>query len=188
MAGQTLTLDSVAYRAGRTVIISGVSLEFRPGRVSALIGPSGSGKSTVLKCLTTLLKPSEGAVLADGQDVWPMRRKFRVSLGYVPQDDVLHPQLSVQDAFYYAAKLRLDESVPEEDLRRRADAVAELLGLSERKRLRVQRLSGGQRKRVNIGVELLADPDILVLDEPASGLDPGTEGDLMKLLARLAKA
>ena len=181
-----LRLDTVSWKAGRVPILTDVDLLIPPGRLTALIGPSGSGKTTVLRCLAALLKPSRGAVTADGAPVWDIRRAYRARFGYVPQDDVVHTALTVRQALAYSARLRLDEGTPSDMVSRRVEAVAKLLGLDERLDLRIRRLSGGQRKRVNIGVELVADPDILVLDEPASGLDPGTEGDLVKLLKRLA--
>lgn len=181
-----LRLDSVSWKAGKVPILTDVDLFVPPGRLTALIGPSGSGKTTVLRCLAALLKPSRGALTADGAPVWDARRAFRARFGYVPQDDVVHTSLTVRQALAYSARLRLDEGTPPDMLERRVESVAKLLGIDERLGVRIRRLSGGQRKRVNIGVELVADPDILVLDEPASGLDPGTEGDLVKLLKRLA--
>jgi len=183
-----LRVESLSFKAGGTVILRDINLSFRPGELAAVIGPSGSGKSTLIKCLTTTTKPSRGAVLVDGRDAWESRREFRQSLGYVPQDDIIHAQLTVRQAFYYASRLRLDTGLGAEAVKRRIDAVAALLGLAEQRDRRIHRLSGGQRKRVNIGIELLADPAVLVLDEPASGLDPGTEEDLVKLLASLARA
>lgn len=188
MAAPLLRMDAVDWRAGRTPIVQGIDLGFRAGRLSALIGPSGCGKTTVLKCLTTLLKPSAGAVTLDGGDLWPRRREWRARIGYVPQDDVVHAALTVRQALTFAARLRLDAATPRDVLERRVASVTKLLGLEERAKLRIARLSGGQRKRVNIGVELVADPDVLVLDEPSSGLDPGTEGDLVKLLKNLASS
>lgn len=184
--GATLRLAGVDFQAGGRKILSGIDAEFRAGRVSVLIGPSGCGKTTLLKCLTTSHRPTRGSVTVDGRDLWAERQKFRQGLGYVPQDDIVHPQLTVRQAFRYSARLRLDAGVTAEEISSRAEAIAKLLGLEERLGVRIRRLSGGQRKRVNIGIELLADPDVLILDEPASGLDPGTEEDLLRVLKRLA--
>ncbi|MBI5242839.1 MAG: ABC transporter ATP-binding protein [Elusimicrobia bacterium] len=181
-----LKAESLSYKSGGTMILSDVNLVFRQGELTAIIGPSGSGKSTLVKCLTTAHRPTRGTVCAEGGDIWKMRHRYRQILGYVPQDDIIHPQLTVQQAFFYASKLRLDTDVGEAAIRKRIDAIAGMLGLAEQSRRRIYKLSGGQRKRVNIGIELLADPSILILDEPASGLDPGTEEDLVKLLGSLA--
>ncbi|MBI3298954.1 MAG: ABC transporter ATP-binding protein [Elusimicrobia bacterium] len=189
MSAPVLRLDSVAWKVGWTkTIISDIDLAFRAGQLSALIGPSGCGKTTVLKCLLTLLRPSTGKASWDGSDLWPQRRQWRARVGYVPQDDVVHTALTVRQALTYAARLRLDAGTEAAAIDKRVESIARLLGLDERLKLRIARLSGGQRKRVNIGVELVADPDILVLDEPASGLDPATEGDLVHLLKGLAAA
>lgn len=184
----TLRMRSVCFSSGRARLLSDVSLTFKPGELTAIIGPSGSGKSTLIKCLTTTHRPTEGEVTVDGTDVWKVKRAYRLSLGYVPQDDVIHPQLTVEQAFTYAGRLRLDTGMNDEALAKRTRTIAALLGLSEAMARRIFRLSGGQRKRVNIGVELLADPDVIILDEPASGLDPGTEEDLVRLLGTLARS
>ncbi|MBI5209604.1 MAG: ABC transporter ATP-binding protein [Elusimicrobia bacterium] len=184
----TLRLESVSFKAGGARLLAETNLLFRSGQLTGILGPSGSGKSTLLKCLTTIHKPTAGRVTLDGEDVWAIRRRFRLSLGYVPQDDVIHPQLTVEQAFLFSSRLRLDTAMAPEAVAKRVDAVAALLGLAEARKRRIFRLSGGQRKRVNIGIELLADPEVLVLDEPASGLDPGTEEDLVKLLGALAGA
>lgn len=183
----TLKAESVSFDVPRLRILHDVTLSFRRGEVAAIIGPSGCGKSTLLKCLTTVHRATEGTVTLGGKDIWPMRDSFRLQLGYVPQDDIIHRQLTVERAFYYSSRLRLDVGFEAKDIRKRIDSIAGLLGLAERKGTRISRLSGGQRKRVNIGIELLADPDFLILDEPASGLDPGTEEDLVRLLSRLSR-
>lgn len=182
-----LRMEAVTFRAGGAALLHEASLSFRSGELTAIIGPSGCGKSTLLKCLTTTQRPASGRVTFDGKDVWEMRSQYRLGLGYVPQDDVIHPQLTVAEAFEFASGLRLDTALPPADVSKRIESAAAVLGLAAAKDRRIHRLSGGQRKRVNIGIELLADPQILILDEPASGLDPGTEEDLVKLLASLAR-
>ena len=184
--GYTIATSGLYLKRSGKNLISNVNLSFFPGKVSAILGPSGSGKSTLVKCLTTVFKPSKGLVTMDGKKLWKERATFRKSLGYVPQDDVIHTELQVQQAFRYAARLRLDPELSDEVIQKKIDHLAGQLGLGEHKKKRIRRLSGGQRKRVNIGIELLADPRVLVLDEPASGLDPGTEEDLLKILRGLA--
>jgi len=185
---RSLRMEGVSFWYGRTKILSNTNLHFKGGEITAILGPSGSGKSTLIKCLSTVLKPGEGKVTADGKDLWDDLDGFRQQLGYVPQDDVIHRQLKVEDALYYAGRLRLRRFDGGSVLNARIDTVLAGLGLEERRHLRVRSLSGGQRKRVNIGVELLSDPQVLVLDEPASGLDPAIEEDLVKLLRRMADA
>ncbi|MBI4348285.1 MAG: ABC transporter ATP-binding protein [Elusimicrobia bacterium] len=182
-----IQVDDVRVEAGGRRILHDVSVVFKPGQLCAILGPSGCGKTTLLTCAVALRKPDAGSVRVGGRELWPMRAEFRRRLGYVPQDDIIHRELTVAQAFRYAALLRLDEAVGESVLAQRVETVMKVLGLDERKSVRIERLSGGQRKRVNIGIELLADPDVLVLDEPASGLDPATEEDLVNTLSRLAK-
>lgn len=185
--GENLSLKSVSFRAGGNEILKKISLSFQPGQMTAIIGPSGSGKSTLLKCLTTTIEPSDGRATLGALNLAEIREDFRQQLGYVPQDDVIHRELSVESAFYYSARLRLSPALTEDDVQNRINELAGLLGLADRKNHKISKLSGGQRKRVNIGIELLAEPTILILDEPASGLDPGTEEDLLKFLRVLAQ-
>ena len=174
---------------GLTISLSGreilkqVSVTFKPGEITAILGPSGSGKSTLLKSLISLYTPDAGSVLYAKADMKTCLDEFRANMGYVPQDDIIHRSLTVVKALYYSSKLRLESSVSDDEIGTRIDTVLNKLLLSERKNLKINKLSGGQRKRVNIAVELLADPETLILDEPASGLDPGTESDLFRSVA-----
>lgn len=186
MPGPTIQTRRLAFAAGGKKILSAIDLAFEAGQITTIIGPSGSGKSTLLKCVTTALAPTEGEVLVDDQDLKKDLATFRGRLGYVPQDDIIHRELRVEQAFQFAARLRLGSEYSREEIARRVEKTARELGLLECRFRRVRSLSGGQRKRVNVGVELLAEPDILVLDEPASGLDPATEEDLLHILRRLA--
>ncbi len=186
MPGPTVHTRRLAFAAGGKKILSAVDLAFEAGQITTIIGPSGSGKSTLLKCVTTALAPTEGEVLVDGQDLKKDVATFRRRLGYVPQDDIIHHELRVEQTFHFAARLRLGSEYSREEIARRVEVTARELGLFECRFRRVRTLSGGQRKRVNIGVEILAEPDILVLDEPASGLDPATEEDLLHILRRFA--
>jgi ABC-type multidrug transport system ATPase subunit len=181
-----IVTHDLSFAAGGRTILAGTSLAFSDGRISAILGPSGSGKSTLLKCLVTAQRPSGGVIRVNGRDVNTVRESYRGDLGYVPQDDIIHRELRVEQALEFAARLRLDVDLESAQVRERIEKVMAQLGLSAQRGLRIRSLSGGQRKRVSIGVELLADPGVLMLDEPASGLDPGTETDLLQALAALA--
>ncbi|MCB9654184.1 MAG: ABC transporter ATP-binding protein [Deltaproteobacteria bacterium] len=168
---------------GSTPIVRNVSLTFRGGELVLLLGPSGSGKSTLLRAMNGF-RPGVGRVTVDGQDLYACFDTLKRSIGYVPQDDVLHASLTVRQALDYAARLRLPEM---QDGARAAEltrVIAEV-GLAERRDVRVRHLSGGQRKRVSVAMELLAKPALFFLDEPTSGLDPGLEAQVMALLRRL---
>lgn len=183
MKGQ-IKVQHLGFSIGGKDLLDDVTLQLFPGQFAGIVGPSGAGKSTLLKLLCGLRKPGRGKILLDDQVVSELKRSPS-HIGYVPQDDIIHNSLSVDKVLYYAAALRLgnlDEKIREQ----RIDQVLRMLQLSERRKLKVKRLSGGQRKRVSIAVELLAQPRVLFLDEPTSGLDPGMEKDLMRNLRKLA--
>jgi len=152
----------------------------------AVVGPSGAGKSTLLNALTGFRPAPRGTVLYDGRDLYNDYDDLRNRIGFVPQDDILHASLTVHEALDYAAQLRFAADVTDAERRQRVDEVMAELGLTARRDVVIARLSGGQRKRVSVAMELLARPSLLFLDEPTSGLDPGYERSLMELLRQLA--
>ena len=169
--------------AGQT-ILDEVTLHIAPSRFVGILGPSGAGKSTMLHTLSGMRAPDRGRVLIDGEDVYGAVRPR--SFGFVPQEDIVHPELTVGDALRFSARLRLPAGTPGLELQKLILQTMDQLGLREHAMKPIARLSGGQRKRVSVGVELLAKPAILFLDEPSSGLDPATEFQLMELLRDLA--
>lgn len=133
------------------------------------------------------LRPAQkGTVLYNGKDYYHHLAAFSTQLGYVPQDDIIHRDLTVEHALYYAAKLRLPSDMTREQIKGRIDEVLEDVDMKHRRHLLVSKLSGGQRKRVSIALELLANPSVFFLDEPTSGLDPGLDRKMMTLLRNLA--
>lgn len=177
-----LRVDNLGVSAGGTRILDAVSITLHPGEMCALIGPSGAGKSTLIRALLGLTDPDRGAVLMGSRPVDELG-----PVGYVPQHDALHRALTARKELEYAAELRMPGIGPE-DRRARIAEVLDQVGLGERAGVRIRRLSGGQRKRVSLAVELLTGPPILILDEPTSGLDPGLEARTMRLLGQVAKA
>lgn len=161
-----------------------------PGReMVALMGPSGCGKSTLLKILNGDNPATGGQVFLFGLELLGNYELLKQKIGYVPQDDIVHPELSVDDTLYYAAKLRLGADAGEEDIAERMEEVLTSLNINDPgiRRNKVGSLSGGQRKRVSIAVELLNRPSILFLDEPTSPLDPETIEEFLKCLRRLCQ-
>lgn len=156
------------------------------GSFLAVLGTSGAGKSTLLKAITGMEPAESGSVRFDGRDLYSNFRALRHRIGYVPQDDILHDQLTIDESLNFGAQLRFPDA-SEVDRKARIDEVIRDLGLEPHRAKRIRNLSGGQRKRVSVGLELLHRPSLLILDEPTSGLDPGNERRLMTLLARLAK-
>lgn len=160
-----------------------VSLAIEPGQFVALVGGSGAGKSTLMRSLLGTEKVTQGVVYLNGEDLRNNFNIYRTQIGYVPQDDIIHRELTVKEVLTYAAKLRLP---PDIDVAKVVEKTLQDVEMSHRRNARVSELSGGQRKRVSIGVELLADPKLFFLDEPTSGLDPGLDKKMMQLLRKLA--
>jgi ABC-type multidrug transport system ATPase subunit len=182
-------LDAVGLRRDvghGQLILRDVSLSILPREFVCVVGVSGAGKSTLVNALSGFRPADRGVVLLNGVDFYANLEALRESLGFVPQDDIIHRELTVYQALYYAALLRLPEDMARGEIEDRIEQVLGELQLTERRNLPVTRLSGGQRKRVSIGVELLTQPRLFYLDEPTSGLDPGLEGEMMRLFRRLA--
>ena len=165
-------------------ILNGVSTHIEPGEFIGILGGSGQGKSTFLDAMCGIKPATEGTVHIGGVSNLVLAQKYPGTIGYVPQDDIVHRELTVSDAFLYSGKLRLN--LGKKELKSLIDRTIETLGLTEHREKRIRNLSGGQRKRVSIGIELLSKPAILFLDEPSSGLDPATEQSLMELLQALS--
>jgi len=168
------------------VLINDISVAIPPRKFVAVVGGSGAGKSTLMDALNGLRPAQSGTVLYNGQDYYKNLAAFSTQLGYVPQDDIIHRDLTVERALYYAARLRLPSDFTETQIKQRIDEVLEDVEMTFRRKLLVSKLSGGQRKRVSIALELLANPSVFFLDEPTSGLDPGLDRKMMFLLRKLA--
>jgi ABC transport system ATP-binding/permease protein len=182
--GLAIVASGVRVDVEGGTILRPTDLQLKAGELVAIIGESGAGKSTLLKALAGVSSPSEGQVMVGGEPV-----QIRLSeLGYVPQFDIVHDELTVVEALDFAARLRLPADTDEASRAARVREVIDELELGERADLRVKRLSGGQRKRVAVGIELLHRPGALFLDEPTTGLDPHLERHMTSLFRRLADA
>jgi ABC-type multidrug transport system ATPase subunit len=168
-------------------LLSNVSLTARGGSLTAIIGPSGAGKSTLAKLVGGAITPTTGRVSFDGRDLHAEYVSLRHRIGLVPQDDVVHHQLTVDAALRYAAELRLPRATKDER-NAAVHRVLEELELTSHAHTRVDKLSGGQRKRATVALELLTGPSLLILDEPTTGLDPALDRQVMTMLRRLADA
>jgi len=176
----------VGPKARRKCILHDVSISIYPREFVALVGTSGAGKSTLMMALNGFVRAQKGQVLINGDDLYRHFDLYRTMVGYVPQDDIIHRELTVANALRYAARLRLPPDTSAEEIEKRIDEVLQQVEMLGQKDQLVSSLSGGQRKRVSIAVELLAEPKLFFLDEPTSGLDPGLEKKMMHTLRRLA--
>jgi len=178
-------IREVGSGSRRKRILNDINISVYPREFIALVGTSGAGKSTLMMALNGFTR-AEGRVLVNGDDLYRHFDLYRTMVGYVPQDDIIHKDLTVANALHYAARLRLPADTTSEEIEQRIDEVLEQVEMIGQKDQVVTSLSGGQRKRVSIAVELLAEPNLFFLDEPTSGLDPGLEKKMMHTLRRLA--
>ena len=183
---QDLCVD-VNTRSGPLRILHNVSMTVLPREFIAVVGGSGAGKSTFMNALIGS-RTGKGDVNLNGHDFYKEFEHFRHQLGYVPQSDILHTSLTVEKALDYAARLRLPSDISKAERVQRIGAVLDTVSMNTEtiRNTRVNNLSGGQRKRVSIAAELLADPKLIYLDEATSGLDPGLEKKMMFTLRRMA--
>jgi ABC-type multidrug transport system ATPase subunit len=186
--GSGLTAHGLALSVDGRPLLQDVSFTAKPGTLTAVIGPSGAGKSTLVKLIGGAMPRSAGVVAFDGHDVHAEYASMRSRIGMVPQDDVVHRQLTVEQALNFAAELRLPPDTSTDDRRQVVERVLDELELTPHKKTRVDKLSGGQRKRASVAMELLTGPSLLILDEPTSGLDPALDRQVMTMLRRLADA
>ncbi len=183
-----LEVREVEFSVNGKTLLENISLTARPGTLTAIIGGSGAGKSTLSRLVAGYTTPSAGLVTFEGHNVHTGYASLRSRIGMVPQDDVVHRQLTINQALGYAAELRLPPDTSKAD---RAQVVAQVLDeleLAKHADTRVDQLSGGQRKRASVALELLTGPSLLILDEPTSGLDPALDLQVMTMLRQLADA
>ena len=184
-----LEVRGVTLSVKRAVtLLDRVSFSAKPGTLTAVIGPSGSGKSTLLRAIVGATRPTNGAVSFEGHDLHAAYTLLRGRIGMVPQDDVVHRQLTINQALSYAAELRMPPDSTKEGRRQVIAQVLDELELTPHAQTRIDKLSGGQRKRASVALELLTGPSLLALDEPTTGLDPALDLQVMTMLRQLADA
>jgi len=184
-----LVKDVKNRQAGGLIrLLDGVSLSVQPNEFVGILGPSGAGKSTLIEAMNGVRPASSGNVMVNNLDLYRHIDSLKQAIGYVPQDDIIHRELTVYRTLYYVAKLRLSRDVSKAEIDQTINEVLDVTGLSDRRDVAVSQLSGGQRKRVSIAVELITKPSIIFLDEPTSGLDPATEERIMRLFRQIAES
>jgi ABC-type multidrug transport system ATPase subunit/pSer/pThr/pTyr-binding forkhead associated (FHA) protein/prepilin signal peptidase PulO-like enzyme (type II secretory pathway) len=182
LAAQDLTVKV----GGGKILLDHVSFPIPERCLLGIIGPSGAGKSTLLGALTGMRPADTGTVLYDNRDLYRDYAELRHRIGLVPQDSIMHTQLTARRALRYAAELRFPGDTKPKERNHRVDEVMTELGLTKHASTRAENLSGGQLKRVNVALELLTKPSLLFLDEPTSGLDPGLDKSVMEQMRDLA--
>lgn len=189
-SGISVDVSDVVIRRGRGrkgfITCDHVGLNVKPGELVAIVGGSGAGKSTLLNAMCGYLKPNQGDVFINGIPLYENFDALKKVIGYVPQSDIVYDNLTLHDMLMYTARLRLPADTGREDREAAISRAMDMVELTEKKNSLIRALSGGQKKRASIAVELLSDPSLLFLDEPASGLDPGTERSLMNSLRKMA--
>ncbi|OBF73449.1 ABC transporter ATP-binding protein [Mycobacterium sp. 852002-51613_SCH5001154] len=184
-----LEVNSVCYTVDHgKQLLDHISLTARPGTLTAIIGGSGAGKTTLSRLIVGYTSPTSGTVTFEGHDIHAEYASMRSRIGMVPQDDVVHRQLTVNQALNYAAELRLPPDTSKAERAQIVAQVLEELDMTKHAETRVDKLSGGQRKRASVALELLTQPSLLLLDEPTSGLDPALDRQVMLMLRQLADA
>jgi len=186
LEARNLTVDIPGRR-----LLENISLVIHPTELVGLMGPSGAGKTTLLHALNGYAAPTHGEVLLNGQNMYGWYRQFAPFIGYVPQDDIIHRDLTVFQALYYSARLRLPADATDEEIETRIRGVLRDLGLEGTENVQIgspekRGISGGQRKRVNLAMELLTEPLVLFLDEPTSGLSSQDAEVVMRVLRAIA--
>lgn len=181
-----LVAFELTKKARREKILDSVSFAIKPGEFVGVLGPSGAGKSTLLNALNGLHPASSGSVLINGLELYENFPLWRRHIGYVPQDDIIHKELTVEAAIIYAARLRLPRDTSPDELYEAVEDALRTVRLEHRRKTSISRLSGGERKRVSVAVELVANPSLLFLDEPTAALDPGTSTGLMRTFRAMA--
>jgi len=188
VAGVRIEVEALGRRVKGSTLLQDVSFAVEPGELVAIVGGSGAGKTTLLEAMAGVQPPDEGCVRFDGADLSANLAAFRSVLGYVPQDDIIHAELPLAATLRYAARLRLPAGSSPAMVEQAVTTAMAVLDLTARADVKVAALSGGQRKRASIAVELLTSPDVFFLDEPTSGLDPATGADLVGVMRNLTAA
>lgn len=179
-------VKTVPTKNGPHTIANDITLSIKPCELVAIIGGSGAGKSTFMNCISGNAQATSGCVLVNGEDLYANYDVIKSIIGYVPQQDIVYDGLTLWDMLLYAAKMRMPADTSADERAARIRQVLDIVELSGCEETLIRRLSGGQKKRASIAVELLSDPSLFFLDEPTSGLDPGIERNLMLTLRKMS--
>lgn len=179
----SLVLNNVRKKFGSMVAVDSISIEMENG-LYGLLGTNGAGKTTLMRILCTVLKPSDGKIYYNGEDIFEMDGRYRNIIGYLPQEFGFYPNLSVKDYLSYIASLK---GLNKRLTKVRIEKLLEITGMQIHSSKKMKKLSGGMKRRVGIAQALLNDPKILILDEPTAGLDPMERIKFRNLIGELSK-
>ena len=177
-----IEVRGLSKRFGPTAALGGISFSVRPGEVVGFLGPNGAGKSTTLRILTTYLMPSGGAALVEGFDVLDKPLEVRRRVGYLPENAPLYADMTVEDLLRFGARMK---GIPRSGVEAAVGSVCERCGIVPRRKFAVSQLSRGYRQRTHLALALLANPPVLLLDEPTAGLDPVQTQEIRRLIREL---
>lgn len=177
-----LKVENLYKNFGNIAAVAGISFEVKRGEVFGLLGPNGAGKSTTISIISTLLPPSRGQIFFEGESIFENSRNLRQKLGIVPQDIALYPTLTGYENLRFWGNLY---GLKGPELKERIYEVADIIGLNERLKDKVEKYSGGMKRRLNIGAALLHKPDLLIMDEPTVGIDPQSRSHILETVLKL---
>lgn len=179
-----LKVENLYKEFGNIKAVNSISFEVKKGQVFGLLGPNGAGKSTIISMISTLIEPTKGDILFEGKSILKDSKSIRQKLGVVPQDIALYPTLTGYDNLsFWGSVYGLKGS----DLKKRILDVSDIIGLNGRLKDRVDKYSGGMKRRLNIGAALLHKPELLIMDEPTVGIDPQSRNHILDTVLELNK-
>ncbi|HOR87062.1 MAG TPA: ABC transporter ATP-binding protein [Bacillota bacterium] len=177
-----LKVENLYKNFGSTKAVDGISFEVNRGEVFGLLGPNGAGKSTTISAISTLIPPTSGEILFEGRNIFTEENSLRQNLGVVPQDIALYPTLTGYENLNFWGNMY---GLKGSGLKKRIGEVTEIIGLNGRIKERVDKYSGGMKRRLNIGAALLHNPKLLVMDEPTVGIDPQSRNHILDTVLEL---
>jgi len=178
-----LKVDNLYKNFGNIVAVDGISFEVKKGEIFGLLGPNGAGKSTTISIISTLIPPTSGEIIFEGESIFENSKNIRQNLGIVPQDIALYPTLTGYENLKFWGNLY---GLKGTELKKRINEVADIIGLNGRLKDKVEKYSGGMKRRLNIGAALLHQPELLIMDEPTVGIDPQSRSHILDTVLKLS--
>ena len=178
-----LKVKNLYKNFGNIIAVDGINFEVKRGEVFGLLGPNGAGKSTTISIISTLIPPTKGEILFEGESIFENSKNLRQKLGMVPQDIALYPTLTGYENLVFWGNLY---GLKGAELKKRINEVADIIGLNGRLKDKVEKYSGGMKRRLNIGAALLHHPELLIMDEPTVGIDPQSRSHILDTVLKLS--